>query len=67
MARPRFEDAIERQFERPWDEVVMDKIRTERPSPESLAAYLGCGKRTLMENLERLPVRLNRCLECIEK
>lgn len=63
MARPTTEERIERKSSRSFDQLLEQIIREQRPSPEQLAAQLGCTVRTLKEIIKYRPVRIGQCVE----
>jgi len=66
MSRPKLDTTIERTTDCTFDQFVQRKIRTERPSPERLAADLGCSVPALMARIKGKPVRMIRVLEWID-
>jgi hypothetical protein len=63
MGRPKLRDTIERHSDASMDQIVQRKIQNERPSPERLAADLGCSVPALMARIKGKPVRVVRVLE----
>jgi hypothetical protein len=66
MSRPRLEDTLTRNTDASFDQLVKQKICSERPSPERLAADLGCSVPALMGRIKGKPVRMVRILEWVD-